>query len=109
LSGAIPLKFLGENPNVDKVLHYMAEWANLPEIDTHITKEQVSQGFRCWRESTSTSPLCCHLGLCRITTMTCEDLVLEEIWNNILQAQTNIITSPFKTVSLHNDGAKTQC
>jgi hypothetical protein len=25
LSGAIPLKFLGENPNVDKVLRYMAE------------------------------------------------------------------------------------
>jgi hypothetical protein len=76
LHGAIPLKFLGDNTYVNKVPRYMAERSNLPEIDTHITKEEVSKGFRRWRESTSTSPSGCHLGLCRITMMTCDEPIL---------------------------------
>jgi hypothetical protein len=63
IKGVIPLDFITDNPNVNRILRYMADRANLPEIDTHITKEQVAQGFRRWRESTSTSPSGCHLGL----------------------------------------------
>jgi hypothetical protein len=62
-NGAIPLSFLNGNPYIEQILRYMAERKNLPEIDNYITPEQVSTGFWKWRESTSTSPLGCHLGL----------------------------------------------
>jgi hypothetical protein len=74
-----------DNKNVEKILQYMANRKNLPPIDTHITKEQVGQGFRRWRENTSTSPSGCHLGLRRISSIACEDAALEEIRNDILQ------------------------
>jgi hypothetical protein len=54
LSGTIPLSFLTGSPCVEKVLQYMADRPNLPEIDTYITTEQVAKGFRKWRETTST-------------------------------------------------------
>jgi hypothetical protein len=74
----------------------MAERSNLPKIDTHITKEEVSKGFRRWREATSTSPSGCHLGLRRITTTVCDEPILEDIRNDILQAQTDIINLPIQ-------------
>jgi hypothetical protein len=46
LQGAIPLEFMVDNPNVKKILQYMANRKNLPPIETYITKEQISQGFR---------------------------------------------------------------
>jgi hypothetical protein len=74
----------------------MAEQSNLPKNDTHITKEEVSKGFRRWRETTSTSPSGCHLGLQRITTTVCDEPILEDIQNDILQAQTDVINLPIR-------------
>jgi hypothetical protein len=48
IQGVIPLELTVDNPNVMQVIKYMAERENLPLIDTHITKEQLSQGFQCW-------------------------------------------------------------
>jgi hypothetical protein len=94
LSGAIPIHFMTDNKNVEKILQYMANRENLPQIDTHINKEQVGQGFRRWHENTSTSPSGCHLGLRRISSIASEDAVIEEIRNDILQVQTDIINLP---------------
>lgn len=74
----------------------MAEREDLPSIDTHITKEQLSQCFRRWCKSTSTSPSGCHLGLRCITAIQCDELVLEDIRNDILQVQTDIINIPIQ-------------
>jgi hypothetical protein len=63
LNGAIPISFINNNPHVEKIIRYMANRSNSLEIDTYITVDQVRQGFRCWRENTSTSPSGCHLGL----------------------------------------------
>jgi hypothetical protein len=46
LTGSIPIEFLEGNPQTERVLKYIANQKQLPEIDTYITKEQVSQGFR---------------------------------------------------------------
>jgi hypothetical protein len=96
LNGTIPIPFLSGNPCVDKVLQYMADRPNLPEIDTYITTEQVAQGFRKWRETTSTSPSGCHLGLRRISSLPCENTDMEEIRINVLQEQTDIINLPIQ-------------
>jgi hypothetical protein len=96
LNGSIPVSFLTNNPHVYKVIKYMADRPNLPEIDTYITKDQVANGFKKWRENTSTSPSGCHLGLRRITSYTCTDTDSEEIRNNILQVQTDVINIPIQ-------------
>jgi hypothetical protein len=54
LNGSIPTTFLSDNPYVNKVLKYMADRPNLPEIDTYIMKEQVAQGFK--RRQTKETP-----------------------------------------------------
>jgi hypothetical protein len=74
----------------------MANRENLPEIDTYITTDQVRQGFWRWRENTSTSPSGCHLGLQRIATYPAESNELEEIWQNILQIQTDVTNIPIQ-------------
>jgi hypothetical protein len=74
----------------------MAEQPNLPTIEAHTTKDGISRGFRRWRESTSTSPSGCHLGLRRITTIPCDEPIMDDIRNDILQVQTDIINLPFK-------------
>jgi hypothetical protein len=96
LNGVIPMSFLSENPYVEKILKYMANRANLPEIDTHITPEQVCRGLRCWRENTSTSPSGYHLGLRRIVTYPVESAEIEEIRQNIIQVQTDIMNIPIQ-------------
>jgi hypothetical protein len=63
ITGCIPLSLITDNPYANKVINYIAQRETLPTIDTTITEEQVSQGFRKWRESTSTSPSGCHLGI----------------------------------------------
>jgi hypothetical protein len=78
------------------VINYIAQRETLPTINTTITEEQVSQGFRKWRESTSTSPTGCHLGIRRITSFTIEDEELEEARQFILKAQTAIINIPIQ-------------
>jgi hypothetical protein len=90
------MSFISENPYVKKIIKYMANKANLPEIDTHITSEQVCRGLRHWRENTSTSPSGYHLGLRRIATYPAELAETEEIRQNILQAQTDIINIPIQ-------------
>jgi hypothetical protein len=96
VSGAIPATFMQDNPFVNKIIRYMADRKNLPEIDTYITPEQVCKGFRRWRENTLTSPSGCHLGLQCIATYGQDDTALEEIRQNIIQVQTNIINLPIQ-------------
>jgi hypothetical protein len=54
LQGSIPILIMSNNENANKILQYIANREQLPEIDTFITPEQVSQGFKKWREETST-------------------------------------------------------
>jgi hypothetical protein len=63
LSGTIPTGFLQGNPYVDHILQYIANRETLPDIDTHITPEQMSRELKKWRETTSTSLSGFHLGL----------------------------------------------
>jgi hypothetical protein len=46
IKGSILVSFLDGNPQTEQVLRYIANRKKLPEIDTHITKDQVSKGFR---------------------------------------------------------------
>jgi hypothetical protein len=69
LNGTVPLSLLTDDDYTTKVLTYIAKRDQLPEIDTYITPEQVSNGFKKWREDTSTSPSGCHLGLRRIPAL----------------------------------------
>jgi hypothetical protein len=105
INGSIPVSFLDGNPQTKQVLRYIANRKKLPEIDTHITKDQVSKGFRRWRETTSMSPSGCHLGLRHIATFPIlEDESLETTRQQILQAQTNIVNLPLKMASPQSDG-----
>jgi hypothetical protein len=79
LSGVVPMQFISDNSCVNNVLQYLANQKNLPEIDTYITPDQVAKGFKRWRETTSTSPSGCHLGLRRITSYPCNDVITDEI------------------------------
>jgi hypothetical protein len=60
----IPDKLQTDNKYTMEVLKHIAQRKQLPEIDTYLTPDEVARGFKKWRESTSTSPSGCHLGLC---------------------------------------------
>jgi hypothetical protein len=79
LQGSIPLEFLSENHNVNKIISYIANREQLEEIDTHMTPQQISQGFKKWREDTATWPSGCHLGLRRIPAFITSTKESEEI------------------------------
>jgi hypothetical protein len=96
LRGSIPTSILTENQYVTKILQYIANRTDLPQIDTWISPEQVGQGFRKWRESTSTSPSGCHLGLRKIAAMPSADEETEKQRVDILQIQTNVINLPLQ-------------
>jgi hypothetical protein len=96
IEGSIPASFVVENPFTNRVINYIAQRQSLPEIDTFISPEQHCRGLRKWRESTSTSPSGCHLGLRRILTYPADDYDIEEARNLILQAQTDIINIPIQ-------------
>jgi hypothetical protein len=68
----------------------------LPEIECQLTPEEVAQGFRKWREETSTSPSGCHLGLRRVTTHNYPDEETEKVKKDILRVQTQIINLPLR-------------
>jgi hypothetical protein len=59
-----------------------------------MTPEQVSQGFKKWKEETSTSLSGCHLGLRRILSFTTGSKELEKVRNSIQQIQADIINIP---------------
>jgi hypothetical protein len=94
LQGSIPISLLSNNENANKILHYIANREQLPEIDTFITPDQVSQGFKKWREETSTSPSGCHLGLRRIPAFTTETKESEKMRQRIQAIQASIINLP---------------
>lgn len=68
-----------QNPYVDKILQYIMERRQLPEIDISISSEEVARGFQRWKESTSTSPSGCHLGLRRIPAIPTGDEELKKV------------------------------
>jgi hypothetical protein len=96
IEGSIPTSFVVDNPFTNRVVNYIARRQSLQEIDTFISPEQHSTGLRKWRESTSTSPSGCHLGLRRIITYPADDYDIEEARKQILQAQTDIINIPIQ-------------
>jgi hypothetical protein len=94
LDGAVPMSMASEAPFTMKILRYIAEREKLPEIDTYITPNQVSEGFKKWKEETSTSPSGCHLGLRRIPAYATGSKELEKIRTDIQQVQADIINFP---------------
>jgi hypothetical protein len=97
LNGIIPDDLKSENEYVMAVLKYIAERQQLPEIETYQSPDEIAQGFRKWKESTSTSPSGCHLGLRRISGLATETKELETIRSRILQVQAHIINIPTAT------------
>jgi hypothetical protein len=85
-----------KNPFVQEVLQYIATRQQLPDIDISITPEEVARGFRRWKETTSTSPSGCHLGLRRIPAIPTSDKNMEKIRLQILNVQTSIINIPLQ-------------
>jgi hypothetical protein len=94
LNGSVPVSFLSDNEYANKILQYIANREQLPEIDTFITPEQVSLGFKKWREETSTSPSGCHLGLRRIPAFLTENKEQEQMRQQIQQIQADVINLP---------------
>jgi hypothetical protein len=94
LKGQIPQEIQSPNKYAMKILKHIAEKPQLPEIDTYLSPEDVAQGFRRWKESTSTSPSGCHLGLRRIPAIPTMDEETEKIRTGILVIQTHIINIP---------------
>jgi hypothetical protein len=94
LAGNIPHDIQVDNQYVQQILQHIAERKQLPEIDIYITPEEVAKGFRRWKESTSTSPSGCHLGLRRIPAIPTGDEEMEKIRQQILYVQTHIINIP---------------
>jgi hypothetical protein len=84
LQGAIPVSILSNNTHANRIIQYIANREQLPEINTFITPEQVSQGFKKWREDTSTSPSGCHLGLRWIPAFSTDSKEDEKIRQQIL-------------------------
>ncbi len=64
-----------DDPGVRALLTAMQRPADMPEVSASITYDDVFNGFRKWRESTSTSPSGRHLGMYRLYT---SDAVEEE-------------------------------
>jgi hypothetical protein len=96
LQGTVPESIRSEDEYVNNVLNAIAKMETLPEIDTYISSEDVASGFRKWRESTSTSPSGCHLGLRRIPTSSCGNEEMDKLRKNILELQTLIINIPLQ-------------
>jgi hypothetical protein len=96
LAGSIPTQFVSDNQYTMRILEHIAKQKSIPLIDTYISTDQMSRGFRKWRESTSTSPSGYHLGLCRITSYPTNDDNLEKIRQELLTAQANIINIPIQ-------------
>jgi hypothetical protein len=96
LNGMIPHDIAVQNPYVNNILQYIAIRKQLPEIDTYITPEEIAKGFRRWKESTSTSPSGCHLGLRQIPAIPTNDKETEKIRQQILNVQTHIINIPLQ-------------
>jgi hypothetical protein len=96
LQGTVPESIRSEDKYVNNVLNAIAKMETLPEIDTYISSDEVARGFKRWRESTSTSPSGCHLGLRRIPTISCSDEATDKQRKNILELQTLIINIPLQ-------------
>jgi hypothetical protein len=96
LNGSIPLSMVSNDAYTMKVLQYIANREKLPQIDTHLTPSQVSNGFKKWREDTSTSPSGCHLGLRRIPAFLTSDKEMENMRSEIQQLQADIINVPIQ-------------
>jgi hypothetical protein len=96
-NGELPSVLRGlENKRLEKILHHIRDMPQLPKIAWQLTPKDVAQGFRKWREATSTSPSGCHLGLCHMTTYRYKDKETENIKGDILQVQTQIINLPLR-------------
>jgi hypothetical protein len=94
LDGEVPAELRTDNTYTQEILQYIAKQKQLPEIELYISPEEVARGFRQWKETTSTSPSGCHLGLRRIPAITTDDKELEKIRQQILHVQMHIINIP---------------
>jgi hypothetical protein len=97
IEGKLPDAFGNlKNKYLEKLIHHIQDLPQLPEIDCQLTPDEVSQGFRKWREATSTSPSGCHLGLRRIASYCYQDEETEKLKTGILLVQTQIINLPLR-------------
>jgi hypothetical protein len=94
INGQLSPELASGNTYVDKVLCAMASMETLPEIDTYISSDEVARGFKRWKETTSTSPSGCHLGLRRIPAIPFQDQELDKTQKAILDVQNLSINIP---------------
>jgi hypothetical protein len=94
LNGQIPTVLQNKNPFAMDILRHIAHREQLPEIDTYLSPDEIAQGFHRWKETTSTSPSGCHLGLRRIPAIPTADEETKKIRTNILGIQSHIINIP---------------
>jgi hypothetical protein len=96
LQGEIPTEIQSNDEYINAILKHIAQRKQLPEIESYISPDDVSKGFRKWKESTSTSPSGCHLGLRRIPAIPLDDKNLEKQRNMIQTIQAHIINIPMQ-------------
>jgi hypothetical protein len=96
LAGNIPNNLKTDNKYVMEVLKYIAQRKQLPEIDTYLSPDEVARGFKKWRESTSTSPSGCHLGLRRIPAIMMDSKELDNIRSRVQSIQAQIMNIPIQ-------------
>jgi hypothetical protein len=91
---AIPNDIITDDAYVHDLLRELTKSKHLPEIDTYMSTEDVARGFKRWKESTSTSPSGCHLGLRRLPAIPFNSKELDKTRLAILAVQTDIINIP---------------
>jgi hypothetical protein len=94
IQGQMPAALETNNPYTQAILQYIVNRKQLPDIDVFISPEEIARGFKRWKETTSTSPSGCHLGLRRIPAIPSDDKELEKVRQQILHVQTHIINIP---------------
>jgi hypothetical protein len=94
LQGEIPIEIQSKDEYINAILKHIAQRKQLPEIESYISPDDISKGFRKWKESTTTSPSGCHLGLRRIPAIPLDDKTLEKQRKMIQTIQAHIINIP---------------
>jgi hypothetical protein len=62
LQGIIPEELLNESDALHSILRHMKRIDNISDITGRVNKDEIRNGYKHWRESTTTSPSGCHLG-----------------------------------------------
>lgn len=96
LRGEIPESFLDADEYALEILREIGK-STLPQMPIQFDTETIKQGFRKWKETTSTSPSNNHLGLWRAMTYPTITEEETEVINRMWIAHSELINFSFST------------